>query len=209
MDCRTSGSSVLHCLPAAAKLPQYRRTLWDPTDGIPPGSPVPGTLQARTLEWVAISFSNAWKWKVKVTSLSRVRLLATPWTAASSIPGIFQARVLEWGAIAFHSNSCPLSRCSAVPCSFCLQSLQVSGSLPMSQFFASRGQSIGVSASASVSPINIQGWFPLGLTVLIFLLSKGLARVFSNTTVQKHQFFSAHLSLYSNSHIHTRRLEKP
>ena len=66
----------------------------------PPASPVPGILQARTLKWVAISFSNAWKWKVKVKSLSCVQLFTTPWTADSSIRGILQARVLEWGAIA-------------------------------------------------------------------------------------------------------------
>ena len=71
---------------AAAKSLQSCLTLCDPTDGSPPGSPVPGILQARTLEWVAISFSNAWKWKVKVKSLSRVRLLATPWTAAHQAP---------------------------------------------------------------------------------------------------------------------------
>ena len=73
---------------------------------------------------------------------------------------------------------------------------------PMSQFFASGGQSIGVSASASVLPMNIQDWFPLGLTGWISWQSKGLSRVFSNTTVQKHQFFSANPSLWSNSHIH-------
>ena len=72
--------------PAAAKSLQSCPTLCDPTDGSPPGSPVPGILQARTLERVAISFSNAWKWKVKVKSLSRVRLLATPWTAAYQAP---------------------------------------------------------------------------------------------------------------------------
>ena len=71
---------------AAAKLLQSCLTLCDPRDGSPPGSPVPGILQARTLEWVAISFSNAWKWKGKVKSLSRVRLLATPWTAAYQAP---------------------------------------------------------------------------------------------------------------------------
>ena len=89
---------------AAAKSLQSCPTLCDPIDSSPPGSPVPGILQARTLQWVAISFSNAWKWKVKVKSLRHVQLLATPWTAAyqgSSIHGIFQARVLEWGAIAF------------------------------------------------------------------------------------------------------------
>ena len=71
---------------AAAKSLQLRLTLCDPIDGSPPGSPVPGILQARTLEWVAISFSSAWKWKVKVKSLSRVWLLATPWTAAHQVP---------------------------------------------------------------------------------------------------------------------------
>ena len=72
--------------PTAAKLLQSCPTLCNPRDGSPPGSPVPGILQARTLEWVAISFSNAWKWKVKVKSLSRVRLLGTPWTAAYQAP---------------------------------------------------------------------------------------------------------------------------
>ena len=71
---------------ATAQLPQSCPTLCDPRDGNPPGSPIPGILQARTLEWVAISFSNAWKWKVKVKSLSRVQLLATPWTAAYQAP---------------------------------------------------------------------------------------------------------------------------
>ena len=76
----------LNCSAAAAKSLQSCPTLCDPTDGNPPGSSVPGILQARTLEWVAISFSNAWKWKVKAKSLSRVRLLATPWTAAYQAP---------------------------------------------------------------------------------------------------------------------------
>ena len=103
------------------------------------------------------------------------------------------------------SNSCPLNRrchptilSSVVPFSSCLQSFPASGSFPMSQFFTSGGQSIGVSASASVLPMNIQDWSPLGWTGLISLQSKGLSRVFSNTTVQKHQFFSAQLSLWSN-----------
>ena len=77
------------------------------------------------------------------------------------------------------------------------------------EFFASGGQGIGASTSASVLSMNIQGWFPLGLTRLISLPSKGLARVFSNTTVQKHQFFGNQPSLWSNSHIHTWLLEKP
>ena len=77
---------VSHAAAAAAKSLQSCPTLWDPINGSPPGSPVPGILQARTLEWVAISFSNAWKWKLKVNSLSHVRLLATPWTAAYQAP---------------------------------------------------------------------------------------------------------------------------
>ena len=101
-----------------------------------------------------------------------------------------------------YSNSCPLSwwchptiSSSVVPFSFHLQSFPASASFPMSQFFTSGGQSTGVSPSASVLPMNIQDWFPLGWTGWISLQSKGLSRVFSNTTVQKHQFFSAQLSL--------------
>ena len=113
------------------------------------------------------------------------------------------------------SNSRPLSQwchpttlSSVIPFSSWLQSFPASGSFQMSQFFTSGGQSIGASASASVLPTNIQDWFPLGLTGLISLQSKGLSRVFSNTTVQKHQCFSGQLSLVSNSHIHTWLLEK-
>ena len=91
----------------------------------------------------------------------------------------------------------------------CPQSFPASGSFPMSRLFASGGQSIGVSGSASVLPVNIQDWFPLGWTGWIALQSKGLSRVFFNTTVQKHQFFGAQLSSQSNSHIHTWPLEKP
>ena len=100
------------------------------------------------------------------------------------------------------SNSCPLSRwchptisSSVIPFSSCLQSFPASGSFPVSQFFASGGQSIGVSASTSVLPMNIQDWSPLEWTGWISLQSKGLSRVFSNTTVQKHQLFGAQLSL--------------
>ena len=115
-----------------------------------------------------------------------------------------------------YSNSCPLSRwchptisSSVIPFSSCLQSFPPSGSFQMSQLFASGGQSIGVSASTSVLPMNTQDWFLLGCTGWISLQFKGLSRVFSNTTVQKHQFFSAQLSSQSNSHIHTWPLEKP
>ena len=110
------------------------------------------------------------------------------------------------------SNSCPLSwschptiSSSVVPFSSCLQSFPASGSFPTSKIFVSGGQSIGASASAPVLPMNIQGWFPS----LISLQSKGFLRVFSSTTVQKHQFFSVQLSLLSNSHTHTWLLEKP
>ena len=109
-----------------------------------------------------------------------------------------------------HSNSCasswgchPAISSSVVPFSSCPQGLPASGSFPMSQLFARGGQSIGVSASASVLPMNTQDWSPLGWTGWISLQSKGLSRVFSNTTIQKHQFFSAQLSSQSNSHIHT------
>ena len=106
-----------------------------------------------------------------------------------------------------YSNSSPLSRwchttisSSVVPFSSCPQSLPPSGSFPISQFFASGGQTIGVSASASVLPMNTQDWSPLGWTGWVSLQSKGLSRVSSNTTVQKHQFFSVQLSSESNSH---------
>ena len=115
-----------------------------------------------------------------------------------------------------HSNSHPSSRwchpaisSSVVPFSFCPQSLPASESFPMSQLFAWGGQSTGVSASASVLPMNTQDWSPLGWTGWISLKSKGLSRVFSNTTVQKYQFFGAQLSSQSNSHIHTWPLGKP
>ena len=113
------------------------------------------------------------------------------------------------------SNSCPSSRwchstisSSLVPFSH-LQSFPASGSFQMSQFFASGGQSIGVSASTSVLPMNIQDWYHLGWTGWISLQFKGLSRVFPNTTVLKHQLFCALLSSWSNSHIHTWLLEKP
>ena len=115
-----------------------------------------------------------------------------------------------------YSNSCPSSQwchpaisSSVVPFSSCPQSLPVSESFPMSQLFASGGQSTGVSASASVLPMNTQDWSPLGWTGWTSLQCKGLSRVFSNTTVQKHQFFGAQLSSQSNSHILTWPQEKP
>ena len=115
-----------------------------------------------------------------------------------------------------HPNSCVLSRwchpaisSSVVPFSSCPQSLPASGSLPMSRLFPWGGHSIGVSASTSILTMNTQDWSCLGWTGRISFLSKGLSRVFSNTTVQKHQFFSTQLSSQSNSHIHTWPQEKP
>ena len=115
-----------------------------------------------------------------------------------------------------HSNSHPSSwwchpaiSSSVVPFSSCPQSLPASEPFPMSQLFAWGGQSTGVSASASFLPKNTQGWSPLEWTGWISLQSKGLSRVFSNTTVQKHQFFGAQFSSQSNSHIRTWLLEKP
>ena len=115
-----------------------------------------------------------------------------------------------------YSNPCPLSQwchpaisSSVVAFSSCSQSFPASGSFQMSQLLAWGGQRIGVSASASVLPMNTQDWSPLGWTGWISLQSKGLARVFSSTIVQKHQFFSAQLSSQSNSHIYTWPLEKP
>ena len=113
------------------------------------------------------------------------------------------------------SNSCPLTRwchptisSSVAAFSSCLQSFPALRSFPLCWLFASGGQSIGVSASTSVLPMNIQGWLPLGLTGLI-LQSKGLSRVFSSITVWKHQFFGTQPSLWSKSHIRTWLLEKP
>ena len=130
-----------------------------------------------------------------------------PWTAAHQAS-------LSFTVSGVCLNSCPLSwwchliiSSSVIPFSSCPQFFPASGSFPISKFFASGGQSIGTSASASVFPMTIQCWFPLELTGLIFLLSKGPSRVFSNATVQKHQFFSAQPFLWSNSHICTKLLE--
>ena len=138
-----------------------------------------------------------WKQNLKnllvssVHTLSCVRLFVTPWTTAHQAS-------LSITSSGVYSNSCPLSRwchpaisSSVVPFSYCFQSFPAWGSSQMSQFFTSGGQSIGVSASTSVLPKNTQDWSPLEWTGWISLQSKGLSRVFSNTAVQKHQFFSA------------------
>ena len=143
-------------------------------------------------------------------SLSRVRLFVTPWTAALQPP-------CPSPTAGVYPNPCPLSwwchptiSSSVIHFSSCPpQSFPASESFQMSQLFVSGGQSIGVSASASVLPMNTQDWSPLGWTGWISLQSKGLSRVFSNTTVQKHQFFSTQPSSWCNSHIDTWLLEKP
>ena len=134
-----------------------------------------------------------------VQSLSHVRLFATPWTAArqASLSITNSWSLLKLMSIESVMPSTISS--SVVPFSSCPQSFPASGSFQMSQFFASGGQSIVISASASVLAMNTQDWFPLGLAGWISLQPKGLSRVFSNTTVQKHQFFSAQLSSWSNS----------
>ena len=150
-------------------------------------------------------FISLFSWYINyvvVQSLSHVWLFATSWTTAHGLPCLSPSpRVC--------SDSCPLSQgchpnilSSVVPFPACLQSFPASGSFLMSHLFSSGGQSIGASASASVLPMNIQDWFPLGLTGLISLLYKRLSRVFFSTTVWRHQFFCAQPSLWSNSHIH-------
>ena len=143
------------------------------------------TIIYQILEAPSVQFSRS----VVSDSLRPHRMQHARPPCSSPTPGVY-------------SNSCPSSRwchptisSSVVPFSSHLQSFPASGSFQMSPFFALGSQSIGVSASASVLPMNFQDWFPLGWTGLISLQSKLLSRVFSNTTVQKHQFFSAQLSL--------------
>ena len=125
-----------------------------------------------------------------VQLLSRVRFFVTPWTAACQAS---LSVTNSWSLLKLMSIELvmpPTISSSVVPFSSCLQSFPASGSFPKSQF-SSGGQSIGASASASVLPMSIQDYFPLRLTGLIYLLSKGLSRVFSSTTIQRHQFFCA------------------
>ena len=126
-----------------------------------------------------------------VQSLSRVRLCGSMDCSAPGFPVHHQLLELTQAHVQWVGDAChPTISSSVIPISSCLQSLPASGSFPMSQFFASGGQSIGVSASASVLPMTIQDWFPLGWTGWLSL-PKGVSRVFSNITVQKHQFFGA------------------
>ena len=153
------------------------------------------------MNWFYVSTSQT------VQSLGRIRLCdpmdwSTPgFPVHHQLPELTQTHVHpSWWC---H----PTISSSVIPFSSRHQSFPESRSFPISQFFTSGRQCIGVSASASVLPMNIQDWFPLGLTGWIPLQSKGLSRGFSNTTVQQHQFFSTQLSLWSNSHIHTWLLE--
>ena len=186
-------------------------TVRDHMDCSLPGSSAHGIFQARVLEWIAIAFSiYASVQFSSVQSLCRVWLFATPWTAAcqASLSITKSRSLLKLMSIELVMPSShlllyrPLLLLPPVPHS-------IRDSFPMSQFFAWGSQSIGVSASTSVLPMNIQDWSPLGWTGWISLQSKGLSRVFSNTMVQKHQFFGAQLSSQSNSRIHTWPLEKP
>ena len=158
------------------------------------------------------SSDPSWPWHSFICCcylVAKLCLTATPWTAACSPPLPFTSSRSLSKLMSVESVT-PSSAISSLAASFsCLQSFPASGSFPVSQFFTSGGQSTGASASASVLPMNIQDWFPLGWTGLISLQSKGLSRVVFSTTVQKHQFFSAQASLSSNSHIWTWLLEKP
>ena len=153
-----------------------------PLGSLTPPNTTPQNQITRTI------FSSVW-------SLSHVQLFVTPWTAARQAS-------LSFASPGTWSHSCPLSwwcpptiTSSVIPFSSCLQSFPASGSFPMRHLFVWDGQSIRISSSALVLPMNIQDWSLLGWTSWISLLPKGLSRVFSNTTVQKHQFFRAQLSL--------------
>ena len=156
-------------------------------------------LHTQTSNWVSVQFSHS----VMSDSLQPHESQHARPPCPSPTPGV-------------HSDSHPSSQwchpaisSSVIPFSSCPQSLPASESFPMSQLFTWGGQSMGGSASALVLTMNTQDWFPSGWTGWISLQSKGLSRVFSNTTVQKHQFFNAQPSSQSNSHIHTWPQEKP
>ena len=157
------------------------------------------------------------KWMDALTLSTSVQFSCSVLSDSSSPPGMQHPRLLRPSPTPrAYWNSCPSGQwchptisSSVVPFCSHLQSFPASGSFPVSQFFPSGSQSMGVSASASVLPMKFQDWFPLGLTGWIFFQSKGLSRVFSNTTVQKHQFFGAQPFLWSNFHIRTWLLEKP
>ena len=144
-----------------------------------------------------------------VESLSCVWLFEAPWTIAGLVPQFF---TISRSLLKFMSIESVILSNHLILCHTLLLLPSISPrirSFPMSPLFMSGGHSIGASASVPVPPMNIQGWFPLEWTGLISLQAKGLSRVFSNTTIQKHQFFSAQPTLWSNSYTHTSPLEKP
>ena len=228
-------NSVIVCSVCCTNLLQLCLTLHEAMDYSPPGSPAHGF--SRQEYWSGLPFPPPddlpdLHWICFSCISCTGRWFFTTWVAQELLSVQFRHSVVSDSlrphesqhtkppcpspTPRINSNSCPLSQwchptiSSSVVClSSHLQSFPASGSFPMSQPLASGGQSIGVSASASVLPVNIQDCFPLGWTDWISLQSKGLSRVFSNTTVQMHQFFSVQLSLQSNSHIHTWLLKKP
>ena len=210
-------------------------TIWDPTDCRPQGSSVHGISQGRILEWVVISVSRGssrprdWSCISFCTGRWILYHCATwevQWSVQFSCSVVSDSLQPNESQHArspcplptpgVHSDSHPLSQwchpaisSSVVPFSSCPQSLPASESFPMSQLFALGGQSTGVSALASFLPKKSQGWSPSEWTGWVSLQSKGLSRLFSNTTVQKHQFFGSQPSSQSNSHIHIWPQEKP
>ena len=158
--------------------------------------------RSRSLPSASVQFSS-------VQSLSSVRLFVTPWIAARQASLSITNSRSSLKVMPIESVMHPAILPSVVPYSSCPQSLPASESFPMSQLFAWSGQSTGAAALASVLPTKTQDRSPLEWTGWISLHSKGLSRVFSNTTVQKRQFFSTQLSKQSSSHIHTWPLEKP
>ena len=187
-------------------------TRWIPGWGRSPGGGNGNPLQYSCLE----NSTNKGSWRVTAHGVTKSqRWLSTTWhrtysivqlsSATQSCPTLCDLIDCSMRGFPVHHQPPKLAQAhvhwavtilsSVVPFSSCYQSFPASGSFPLSRFFASGSQSIGVSPSASVLPVNIQNWFPLGLTGWISLQSKGLSRVFSNTTVQKHLFFSSQLSL--------------
>ena len=168
---------------------------------------LPFFLHSFLLYWALIVYGSLCF--VVVQSLSHIRLFVTPLTAACQASLSF---TISWNLLKLMSVELVMSSNHLIFCRplfFLPLVFPIWRVFSMSKFFSSGGQSIGASASASVFPMNIQDWFPFRLTSWISLQSKGLSRVFSNTTIQKHQFFGAQLSFWSDSHIHTWLLENP
>ena len=204
MNYSMPGFLVLHYLPVKVKVLVTRScpTLRDSMDCSPPGFSVHGILQARILEWVTIPISRGSSWprdQIKVSCIAGRFFIVRATTIPYSLLKVI--KLSQWCYLTISSSDASFSF------SFNFSQHQ---SLPKSWLFASGGQSIGASASASILPLSIQDWFPLGLTGLISLQSRGLSRVSSSITIRKHQFFGVQLSLWwSNSNTCTWLLEKP